>query len=155
MLITQGIKNKTRNLARGSGLDSGDGGDCMTGVEELEEQVSAKGGRTPCGHPARSSKLLVQNRKTSNAGPSRSMSYSLRKFDFTNFQSNPASIRYEYRPLSICFCVLIFSPRSSLLYHDYGDIMEPHPDLRPCVAGWRWLPVFTVVRAAATGFDPI
>ena len=118
MLITQGIKNKTRNLARGSGLDSGDGGDCMTGVEELEEQVSAKGGRTPCGHPARSSKLLVQNRKTSNAGPSRSMSYSLRKFDFTNFQSNPASIRYEYRPLSICFCVLIFLRKSTRSEND-------------------------------------
>ena len=42
MLITQDAKNRTRNLELGGGLESGDGGDCMRGIEELEEQVSAK-----------------------------------------------------------------------------------------------------------------
>ena len=51
MLITQDTKNKTRTLELGGGLESGDGGDYVIGIEELEEQVSAKGGRTPCGRP--------------------------------------------------------------------------------------------------------
>ena len=56
MLITQDTKNRTRNLELGGGLESGDGGDYVIGIEELEEQVSAKGGRTHCGrmHEARS-----------------------------------------------------------------------------------------------------
>ena len=49
MLITQNTKSKTRNLELGGGLESGDGGDDVIGIEELEEQVSAKGGRTHCG----------------------------------------------------------------------------------------------------------
>ena len=51
MLITQDTKNRTRNLEVGGGLESGDGGDCVIGTEELEELVSAKGGRTHCGRP--------------------------------------------------------------------------------------------------------
>ena len=51
MLITQDIKNRTRNLDLGGGVESGDGGDCVIGIEELEEQVSAKGGRTRLGRP--------------------------------------------------------------------------------------------------------
>ena len=51
MLITQDTKNKTRNLEQGGGLESGDGGDYVIGIEELEEQVSAKGGRAHCGRP--------------------------------------------------------------------------------------------------------
>ena len=82
MLITQDTKNKTRNLELDGGLESGDGGDDVVGVEELEEQVPAKkGGRTYCGRP-----LLVKNCKKSNAGPNRSTSYSLSKFDFTSFR---------------------------------------------------------------------
>ena len=56
MLITQDTKNKTRNLELGGGLESGGGGDYVTGIEELEEQVFANGGRTHCGrsHEARS-----------------------------------------------------------------------------------------------------
>ena len=56
MLIAEYTKNKTRNLELGGGLESGDGGDYVMGIEELEEQVSAKGGRTHCGrmHEARS-----------------------------------------------------------------------------------------------------
>ena len=46
MLITQNTKNRTRNLGLDGGLESGDGGDYVTGIEELEEQVSANGGRT-------------------------------------------------------------------------------------------------------------
>ena len=51
MLITQDIKNRTRNLDLGGGVESGDGGDCVIGVQELEEQVTAKGGGTHCGRP--------------------------------------------------------------------------------------------------------
>ena len=58
MLFTQDTKNKTRNLKLGAGLESGDGGDCVLGIEELEEQVSAKGGRTHCGRPHEARNLL-------------------------------------------------------------------------------------------------
>ena len=34
-------KNGTRNLELGGGLESGDGGDYVIWIEELEEQVSA------------------------------------------------------------------------------------------------------------------
>ena len=51
MLITQDTKNKSRNLELGGGLESGDGGDYVTGIEQLEEQASAKCGRTHCGRP--------------------------------------------------------------------------------------------------------
>ena len=51
MLITQDTKNRTRNLELGGDLESGDGGDYVMRVEELEEQVSAKGDRTHCGRP--------------------------------------------------------------------------------------------------------
>ena len=44
-------KIKTRNLELGGGLESIDGGDYVIGIKELEEQVSAKGGRTHCGRP--------------------------------------------------------------------------------------------------------
>ena len=56
---------KTPNLELGGGLESGDGGDYVIGIEELEEQVPAKGRRAHCGRPheARSSKLAVKNRK--------------------------------------------------------------------------------------------
>ena len=51
MLITRDTKNKARNLKLGGGLESGDGADYAIGVEEQEEQVSTKGGRTHCGRP--------------------------------------------------------------------------------------------------------
>ena len=51
MRMTQDTKNGTRNLELGGGLENDDGGDYEIGIEELEEQVSAKGGRTPCGRP--------------------------------------------------------------------------------------------------------
>ena len=49
-------KTKSPNLKLGGGLESGDGGDCVIGVEELEEQVSAKDGGKRCGrsHEVRS-----------------------------------------------------------------------------------------------------
>ena len=37
MFITQDTKNKTRNLELSGGLESGGGGDYVTGIEELEE----------------------------------------------------------------------------------------------------------------------
>ena len=43
MLIAQDTKNKARNLEMGGGLGSGDRGDYVIVVGELEEQVSAKG----------------------------------------------------------------------------------------------------------------
>ena len=46
MLITQDTKNTVRDLELGDGLESGDGGDDVIGMEEVAEQVSAKGGRT-------------------------------------------------------------------------------------------------------------
>ena len=51
MLITQDTKNRTRNLELGGGLESGVGGDCVIRVQELKEQVTAKGGGTHCGRP--------------------------------------------------------------------------------------------------------
>ena len=41
----QDMKEETRNL----GLESGDGGDDVIRIEELKEQVMAKGVRTHCG----------------------------------------------------------------------------------------------------------
>ena len=58
MLFTQALKNRTRNLKLGGGLESGDGGDYVTGIEELERQVSVKGGRTHCGRPHEAPSLL-------------------------------------------------------------------------------------------------
>ena len=51
MLITQDTKKKTLNLELGGDLERGGGGDDVVGIEELEEKVSAKGGRTHCGRP--------------------------------------------------------------------------------------------------------
>ena len=58
MVITQDTKKKTRNLELGGDLESGDGGDDVIGIEELEEQVPAKGGRTHCGRPHEARSLL-------------------------------------------------------------------------------------------------
>ena len=58
MLITQNKKNRTRNLELGGGLEIGDGGGCVIGIVELEEQVSAKGGKTHCGGPHEARNLL-------------------------------------------------------------------------------------------------
>ena len=62
MLITQDTKNRTRNIELGGGLENDDGGDYVMGIDELEEQVSAKGGRTHCGqlHEARSLMLKIE-----------------------------------------------------------------------------------------------
>ena len=57
MLITQDVEKKTRNLELGGGLEGGDGGDDVTGIEELKEQTPAKGGRTHCGRPHVASSL--------------------------------------------------------------------------------------------------
>ena len=62
MLITQDTKHRTRNLELGGDLESDDGGECVIGIAELEEQVSAKGGRTQLRSTARSSKRAVKNR---------------------------------------------------------------------------------------------
>ena len=51
MLITQDTKKKTLNLELGGDFERGGGGDDVVGIEELEEKVSAKGGRTHCGRP--------------------------------------------------------------------------------------------------------
>ena len=69
MFITQDRKKKTRDLELGGGLKSGDVGDDVIWIEELEEQVPAKSGRTRCGRPHEALKLVVKNRKKSNAGP--------------------------------------------------------------------------------------
>ena len=58
MLIAQDTTNKTCNLELGGGLESGDGGDYVIGIEELEDQVSAKSGRTHCGRPHEARSLL-------------------------------------------------------------------------------------------------
>ena len=58
MLITQNKKNRTRNLELGGGLEIGDGGGCVIGIVELEEQVSAKGGKTHRGGPHEARNLL-------------------------------------------------------------------------------------------------
>ena len=58
MLITQDAKSRTRNLELGGGLESGYGGDCVIGIEELEEKVSAKGGRTHFDRPCEARNLL-------------------------------------------------------------------------------------------------
>ena len=79
MLIAQDTKNTTRNLELGGGWDRGDDGDHVIGIEELEEQVSAKDGRTHCGRPHEARSLLCKSLES----PNRSTSYS---FDFTNFQ---------------------------------------------------------------------
>ena len=58
MLITEDTKIRTRNPGLGGGLESGDGGDYVIGIDEVEEQVPAKGGRTHCGRPHEARSLL-------------------------------------------------------------------------------------------------
>ena len=58
MLITQDTKIRTRNLELGGGLESSDGGDYVREIGELEDKVSAKGGRTHCGRPHGTRSLL-------------------------------------------------------------------------------------------------
>ena len=58
MLITHDTKKTTHNLELSGGLESGDGGDYVIGIEELEEQVSAKGGGTHCGRSYEAQRLL-------------------------------------------------------------------------------------------------
>ena len=58
MLITQDTKNRTRNLELGGGLESGDGGDYVIGIEELEEHVKAQYDITHCGRPHEARSLL-------------------------------------------------------------------------------------------------
>ena len=58
MPVTQDTKIKTRNLELGSGLESGDVADYGIGIEELEEQVLAKGGRTHCDRSHETRRLL-------------------------------------------------------------------------------------------------
>ena len=58
MLITQDTERKTRNLELGGGLESGDGGDYIIGIEEVQEQVPAKGGGTHCRRPHKAWGLL-------------------------------------------------------------------------------------------------
>ena len=59
-------------------MEAGDGGDDVIGIVELEEQVSGERWQNTLRSTARSSKLDVKNRKKkSDAGPSRSTSYSL------------------------------------------------------------------------------
>ena len=70
MLITQDTKNRTRNIELGGGLENDDGGDYVMGIDELEEQVSAKGGRTHCGRPHEARSLLRKIVKKVPAGPS-------------------------------------------------------------------------------------
>ena len=126
MIITQDTKNRARNLELGGGLESGDGGDCVIGVQELEEQVTAKAGGTQLRSTARRSKLVVKNRQRS---PSRSTSYTLSKFDFT-------CTRHEQHPLSIFRFIFISFFRNSLLPHTLavfvvGSVLVFCYDLRP------------------------
>ena len=58
MLITQDTRNRTRSLQLGSGLESGDGGDYVIGIDELDEQVLAKGGKKHCGRLHEAPSLL-------------------------------------------------------------------------------------------------
>ena len=51
MVITQDTKSRTRIPELGGGLESDDGRDHVIGIEELEENVSVKGGGTYCGRP--------------------------------------------------------------------------------------------------------
>ena len=44
MVITQDTKSRTRIPELGGGLESDDGRDYVIGIEELEENVSVKGG---------------------------------------------------------------------------------------------------------------
>ena len=69
MLITQNPQNKIRNLELSGGLENGDGGDDVIGIEELEEQVSAKGGRTHCGRLYEVRSLSVKKRKSPTQVP--------------------------------------------------------------------------------------
>ena len=69
MHITQDPKNRTHNFELGGGLESGDGGDYVVGIEVLEERVSVKGGKTQLRSIARSSTLVVKNREKIPADP--------------------------------------------------------------------------------------
>ena len=96
MLITQDTKNRARNLESGGGLESGDGGDCVIGIEELEEQVSAKGGRTRCSRPHEAQNLGNIVKKSQQVH----VIYPVRKFDFNKFQKSWKHPPWHH-PLSI------------------------------------------------------
>ena len=63
VLITQETKVKPRNIKLGGGLQGGDGRDDVIGIEEQEEQVPAKGGRTNCAADRTKLEAVVINRK--------------------------------------------------------------------------------------------
>ena len=58
MLITQDTHNRTLNLELDGGFGSGDHGDCVIGIEEMEEQGFANGDRAHCGRPHEARSLL-------------------------------------------------------------------------------------------------
>ena len=76
----------TRNVELGGGLDSGDGGDYVIGIGEVEEQVPAKVGRTHGGraYEARSSlsRIVKNQRRSTYIFPPSTLS----KYVLTNFQ---------------------------------------------------------------------
>ena len=51
-------RKRTPNLELGGGLRSGDSGDDVVGIEEMEEQVPVRSGRTHCGRPHKDRCLL-------------------------------------------------------------------------------------------------
>ena len=66
MLITQDQEKGTRDLELGGGLESGDDGDYVIRIQELEEQLSAKGGRTHSGRPHEARNVLCKLVKKSH-----------------------------------------------------------------------------------------
>ena len=68
-------------------MASDDGGYNVIRIEELEEQVSEKRWQNTLRSMGRSSKLVMKNREDSNAGPSRSASYSLSRIE--KYQMEP------------------------------------------------------------------
>ena len=58
MLITQGTTKKKLNIELSTGLNKGDGGYDVVGMEEYEDQIPAKRYRTLCGGPHEARSLL-------------------------------------------------------------------------------------------------
>lgn len=117
-------KKRKRNLELGGGLESGDGGDGLIDIDELEGQVSANGGRRHCGRPHQNRNLLWKIGR---------MSQQVRVICpeqiLFNILPNLGSTRNEHHPLSIFLLFSLFFSKLSSDTLGYQTIQSTYPEI--------------------------